>query len=515
LSGKLIRKVNLENSTKKPVVVTVTGGAGAIAYALLPRLATGDMLGEDQPIILKLLEIPQMMKSLEGVVMELNDGAYPLLHKVVATSDPYEAFRDSNYILLVGSKPRGKGQERSDVLMENAKIFSEQGKVINSVADPDCSILVVGNPANTNALILSSNAPDIDPNNISAMTRLDHDRGLAQIAQKCNVDILDIERFCIWGNHSSTQYPDVSNTLVKKQWFRNVVKDEEWINKTFIPTVQQRGAQIIEARGKSSAKSAANAAISHMRDLVSGTNSQWTSMAVHSNGRKYGIPSGIWCSVPVVCAGDGKYQIVNRIEFDEEGAKRLNASIKELLDEKQVVKGLLKDPVFRMTPYAKEQYFSWKYIYDTVAPHFIPSVLGNQALQEAIQSKLFKSLKLDHSMESLNSITSSTLSSITLDFSDVKDLVADFSKEDLEIFTSAVIRYMVHFVSIIQRKIKKIHFELEEINMGISKDLSKNTPKSDLKNIIEKRVNADEKLSSNDGMNSLMFVKNEINKLVV
>jgi malate dehydrogenase len=472
------------------------------------------MLGEDQPIILKLLEIEPMMKSLEGVVMELNDGAYPLLNSILATSDPYEAFRDSNYILLVGSKPRGKGQERSDVLMENAKIFSEQGKVINSVADPDCSILVVGNPANTNALILSSNAPDMDPNNISAMTRLDHDRGLAQIAEKCNVDILDIERFCIWGNHSSTQYPDVSNTLVKKQWFRNVVKDEEWINKTFIPTVQQRGAQIIEARGKSSAKSAANAAIAHVRDLVFGTNSQWTSMAVHSSGRKYGIPSGIWCSVPVVCS-EGKYQIVNRIEFDEEGAKRLNASIKELLDEKQVVKGLLKDPVFRMTPYAKEQYFSWKYIYDTVSPHFIPSVLCHDELQKAIQTKLFKSLKLDHSLESLNSINTSTLNNVTLDFSDVKDLVKDFSKEDLEIFTSAVIRYMVYFVSIIQRKIKKIHFELEEIKMGISKDLSKDTPKSDLKNIIEKRVNADEKLSIHDGMSSLLFVKHEINKLVV
>eukprot|EP01080_Neovahlkampfia_damariscottae_P001582 gene1582-12707_t len=499
---------------KKPVVVTVTGGAGQIAYSLLPRIAQGDMLGPDQPIILKLIEIPSMMKSLEGVIMELQDCAFPLLEKVIGTSDQTEGFLDSDYILLVGSKPRGKGQERSDVLVENAKIFAEQGKVINQVADPDALVLVVGNPANTNALILSSNAPNLDPQNITAMTRLDHDRALTQIAQKAGCEISQIERFCIWGNHSATQYPDVSNTLVNKQWFRKVINnDENWIKNEFIPTVQQRGASIIEARGKSSAASAANSAIAHMRDWVLG-NSEWVSMAVPSTGRKYGIPAGIWCSFPVVCPGAGKYNYVNRIEFDEESAARINKSVKELLDEKEAVKGLLKDKVFRMTPFEKKKYVSWQYVYDSVAPHFIPSVLGNQKLQDTIQSKLFKALKLDHSLESLSQLTESKLSSVSVDFSDSKDLVKDFSKEELDLFVSAVTRYLVHFVSVINRKLKKIHFELDEMKLEISANVPKNISKEDLKALIEKRVNADGKLSNTDGINSLQFIKNEINRLV-
>ena len=250
-----------------------------------------------------------------------------------------------------------------------------------------------------------------------------------------------------------------------------------------------------------------------MRDWVLGT-TDWVSMAVESSGRKYGIPSGIWCSFPVVCPGAGKYSFVNRIEFDEESADRINKSVKELLDEKEIVKHLLKPKEFRMTSFEKQKYFSWKYIYDSVSPHFIPSVLGNEQLQTTIQKKLFKELKLDHSLQSLEQMTESKFSSVSLDFSDSKDLIKDLSKEDLDLFVSAVIRYLGYFVSIINRKIKKIHFELEEMKLEISANVPENISKEDLKTLIEQRVNADGKLSDKDGLQSLQFIKNEINKLV-
>jgi len=343
----------------EPVVITITGAAGSIAYSLIPRIAGGDLI--NQPIILKLLEVPGAMKALEGVVMELEDLAMPLVEDIVATSDVEEAFKDCDIAFLVGAKPRTKGQERGDLLKDNAKIFAEQGKALDKVAKSDVIALVVGNPANTNAMILSANAPNIDPRNITAMTRLDHDRALAQIAQKANCKLDDIDRFCIWGNHSSTQYPDVSNTSIKGKWLRNVIKDEDWIYNTFIPTVQNRGAEIIAARGKSSAASAANAAINHVRDLILGHN-KWLSMAIPTDGTKsqYGIPYGIWCSMPVLCTGAGKYDTILGIEFDKRGHEAIQKSINELLAEKEAVESLLPPKQFYFAQVDDKVYsFDW------------------------------------------------------------------------------------------------------------------------------------------------------------
>ena len=282
---------------KQPVRVTVTGAAGQISYALLFRIASGSMLGQDQPVILQLLEITPAMGALEGVVMELNDCAFPLLHDVVISDDPEVAFKDTDYALLVGARPRGPGMERKDLLEANAAIFSVQGKAINSVASRDIKVLVVGNPANTNALIASANAPDIDAGQFTAMTRLDHNRALSQLAEKTGAHTTEIKKMTIWGNHSNTQYPDISNTVVKGQSAADMV-DQAWLEDDFIPTVQERGAAIIKARGASSAASAAAAAIDHMRTWALGTHEgDWVSMAIPSDG-SYDIEPGIMYSYP-------------------------------------------------------------------------------------------------------------------------------------------------------------------------------------------------------------------------
>lgn len=324
---------------KQPVRVAVTGAAGQISYALLFRIASGSMLGPDQPVILQLLEIPPAMQALEGVVMELNDCAFPLLQGVVTSDDPEVAFKDADYALLVGARPRGPGMERKDLLHENAKIFSVQGKAINAVASRDIKVLVVGNPANTNALIAQSNAPDIDPGQFTAMTRLDHNRAISQLAEKTGVQTTEITRMTIWGNHSATQYPDITQANVAGKAASDLV-DQAWLEETFIPDVQQRGAAIINARGASSAASAASAAIDHMRTWALGTaEGDWVSMGIPSDG-SYGIEPGIIYSYPVTCA-DGKYQIVQGLEVSEFSRKRMDATETELREEREAIKELI------------------------------------------------------------------------------------------------------------------------------------------------------------------------------
>jgi len=343
-------------SSVPPVRVAVTGAAGAIGYAMLFRIASGEMLGKHQPVILQLLELEPAMKSLEGVVMELKDCAFPLLHGVVTTSDANKAFEGADFAMLVGAKPRTKGMERGDLLKENANIFSAQGKALNKTANRDTlRVCVVGNPANTNALIASCNAPNIHPRRFTAMTRLDHNRGVAQLAEKLNCKVTDIERFAIWGNHSATQYPDVSHTQVKGKWVKELV-DEKWVRDFFIPKVQKRGSEVIDTRGSSSAASAANAAIEHMRDWVKGTNGQWTSMAVWTGNAKvadYGTGPELYYSFPVVCA-DGEYSIVQNVPIDKFSAERMSKTNEELLSEKNTIGHLAK----RQDPAAllKEQY---------------------------------------------------------------------------------------------------------------------------------------------------------------
>jgi malate dehydrogenase len=324
---------------KKPVTVTITGAAGQIGYALAFRVASGQLLGNDQPVNLHLLEITPTLPALQGVVMELNDCAFPLLNKVVATDDAKVAFRDSQVALLVGARPRGPGMERKDLLLANAQIFSAQGKAMNEVADRNIKVLVVGNPANTNSLIARANAPDLNPRNFTAMTRLDHNRGLSQLAEKTGAHTTDIRKFTIWGNHSSTQYPDISHTTIKGQAAKSLV-DQKWVEETFIPVVQQRGAAIIKARGASSAASAAAAAIDHVHTWVKGTaDGDWVSMAVPSDG-SYGIPEGVIYSYPVTTK-DGEYAIVQGLSIDEFSRKRMDLSHAELLEERDGVKDLL------------------------------------------------------------------------------------------------------------------------------------------------------------------------------
>jgi malate dehydrogenase len=326
-------------TVKEPVRVAVTGAAGAIGYALVYRIASGEMLGKDQPVILQLLELTPALKSLEGVVMELKDCAFPLLRGVIQTDETNKAFANADYALLVGAKPRTKGMERGDLLKENGKIFSVQGKALNDSASKDVKVVVVGNPANTNAMITSHFAPKIPKNNITAMTRLDHNRGIAQIAENVNCQVTDITRFAIWGNHSATQYPDVTHALIKGKSAKAVINDEKWIREKFIPDVQQRGAAIIAARGASSAASAANAAIEHIRDWVHGTNGDWNSMAVPSDG-SYGVDTGLWYSFPVVCE-NASYNIVGNVPIDEFSAQKMEATRKELLAEREAVASLL------------------------------------------------------------------------------------------------------------------------------------------------------------------------------
>ena len=323
---------------KAPVRVVVTGAAGQIGYALLFRIAAGDMLGKDQPVILQLLEITPALPNLAGVVMELNDCAFPLLHGVVQTDDPNVAFKDADYALLVGARPRGQGMERKDLLEANAAIFSVQGKAINDHASRGIKVLVVGNPANTNALIAQQNAPDINPGQFTAMMRLDHNRAISQLAEKTGALNTDIKRMIVWGNHSATQYPDIHHASVRGQSATAQV-DSAWYRETFIPTVQQRGAAIIKARGASSAASAAGAAIDHMRSWALGTDEgDWVTMAIPSDG-SYGIAPGVIYGYPVTCK-DGQYSIVQGLSVDDFSQPRMSATEKELREERAAVEHL-------------------------------------------------------------------------------------------------------------------------------------------------------------------------------
>jgi len=324
---------------KKPVTVTITGAAGQIGYALAFRVASGQLLGPDQPVNLNLLEITPALDALKGVVMELSDCAFPLVNPIVPTDDAKVAFRDCGVGLLVGARPRGPGMERKDLLLANAQIFSAQGKAINEAARRDIKVLVVGNPANTNALIASANAPDIDRANFTAMTRLDHNRALSQLAAKTGVHVTDIRQMIVWGNHSATQYPDISHCTVGGKPAKSLV-DEAWYRDTFIPTVQQRGAAIIKARGASSAASAASAAIDHVHDWVLGSpKGDWVSMSIPSDG-SYGIAEGVIYSYPVTCSG-GRYAIVQGLDVDEFSRGRMDKTREELLEEREGVKDLL------------------------------------------------------------------------------------------------------------------------------------------------------------------------------
>ena len=322
---------------KDPVRVTITGAAGQIGYALLFRVASGAMLGKDQPVILQLLEITPALGAVKGVVMELDDCAFPLLHDVTYTDDANVAFKDTDYALLVGSRPRGPGMERKDLLEANAAIFSAQGKALNDNASPNVKVLVVGNPANTNALIAQRNAPDLDPRNFTAMTRLDHNRAMAQLAAKAGKHVSDVEGLCIWGNHSATQYPDIHRASVAGEEAMSMV-DMDWYTGDFIPTVQQRGAAIIEARGASSAASAANAAIDHMRDWALGSDAV-LSMGVYRDG-SYGVAEGLIYSFPVTCSG-GDWRIVQGVEVNAFSQEKMDATETELTEERDAVAHLL------------------------------------------------------------------------------------------------------------------------------------------------------------------------------
>ena len=324
---------------KEPVRVAVTGAAGQIGYSLLFRIAAGDMLGKDQPVILQLLEITPAMKALEGVVMELHDCAFPLLHDIEASDDANVAFTDAHYALLVGSRPRGKGMERKDLLEANAKIFVEQGRALNDNADRNVKVLVVGNPANTNALIAMRNAPELKPEQFTAMTRLDHNRAISQLSREVDRPVSAIRRMTIWGNHSATQVPDLGSALVDGQHAADLV-DSQWVSERFIPRVQKRGAEIIEARGASSAASAASAAIDHVRDWVFGTPADdWVSMAIPSRGH-YGVSEGIIYSFPVTVS-NGAISVVEDIRVSDDVRRRMEETEAELLEEREAVAAML------------------------------------------------------------------------------------------------------------------------------------------------------------------------------
>ncbi len=326
-------------STNTPVKVTVTGAAGQIGYALLFRIASGAMLGADQPVELRLLEVPQAVAALNGVAMELDDCAFPLLAGIVATDDPAVAFDGANVCLLVGARPRTKGMERGDLLEANGAIFTVQGRAINDHAAPDVRVLVVGNPANTNCLIAQRNAPDVPTSRFTAMTRLDHNRAKTQLARKAGVPVSAIRRMTIWGNHSATQYPDIFHAEIGGRPAAEVVSDRTWLADDFIPTVAKRGAAVIEARGASSAASAANAAIDHVRDWTLGTpDGDWVSMGIYSDG-SYGVPEGLISSFPVTTSG-GAYAVVPDLDIDGFSRPRIDASVAELADERAAVAAL-------------------------------------------------------------------------------------------------------------------------------------------------------------------------------
>ena len=325
---------------KAPVRVAVTGAAGQISYSLIFRIASGSMLGPDQPVILQLLEIPPAMGALQGVLMELNDCAFPLVAGVIATDDPNVAFKDIEFALLVGSRPRGPGMERSDLLNANGAIFTVQGKALSENAKPNCRVLVVGNPANTNALICMKNAPKLNPRNVTAMMRLDHNRAMSQIAEKTGTHSTKVEKVVVWGNHSSTQYPDISNATADGKAVKGLV-DDEWNKNYFIPTVQQRGAAIIKARGASSAASAASAAVDHMRSWALGSGGQWVSMGIYSKGNPYGVDEDLMFAFPIVCEG-GEYKIVEGLEITDFSREMIKKTEAELQGERAAVADHIK-----------------------------------------------------------------------------------------------------------------------------------------------------------------------------
>ena len=327
--------------SKSPMRVAVTGAAGQIGYSLLFRIANGDLLGKDQPVILQLLEIPdeKAQKALKGVMMEIDDCAFPLLAGMTAHSDPMTAFKDADIALLVGARPRGPGMERKDLLSANAQIFTAQGKALNAVAKRTVKVLVVGNPANTNAYIAMKSAPDLPKKNFTAMLRLDHNRALSQLAAKTGKAVGSIEKLVVWGNHSPTMYPDYRFATVDGQSVKSMINDDVWNKDVFLPTVGKRGAAIIDARGLSSAASAANAAIDHIRDWVLGTNGKWVTMGIPSDG-SYDIPQDIIYGYPVICSG-GEYQIVKGLDIDTFSRERMNHTLNELLEERDGVQHLL------------------------------------------------------------------------------------------------------------------------------------------------------------------------------
>ena len=322
---------------KQAVRVAVTGAAGQIGYSLLFRIASGEMLGKDQPVILQLLEVPfeKPQAALKGVMMELQDCAFPLLEGMIGTDDPDVAFKDADYCLLVGSRPRGPGMERAELLQENAKIFTVQGKSINDHASRDVKVLVVGNPANTNAYIAMKSAPDLNPGQFTAMLRLDHNRALSQVAAKTGKAVKDIKNLTVWGNHSPTMYADYRFAPINGESVKDMINDQEWNANVFLPTVGKRGAAIIEARGLSSAASAANAAIDHMRDWALGTNGEWVTMGIPSDG-SYGIPEGVMYGVPVTCE-NGQYTRVEGLEIDAFSRERMNVTLEELEGERAAI----------------------------------------------------------------------------------------------------------------------------------------------------------------------------------
>ena len=327
---------------KNPMRVAVTGAAGQIGYSLLFRIASGEMLGKDQPVILQMLDIPdeKAQKALAGVMMELDDCAFPLLQSMIPASDPNIAFKDVDVALLVGARPRGPGMERKDLLEANGKIFGPQGKALSDNANRDVKVLVVGNPANTNCLIAMKNAPGLKPSNFTAMMRLDHNRSLTQVAQKVGKPVAGVKKLHVWGNHSATQYPDVFTAEVDGQKVWPMINDQKWLEDNFIPTIQKRGAAIIDARGLSSAASAANAAIEHVRDWTFGTrDGDWVSMGLASDG-SYGIPEGVMYGYPAVCK-NGKFEIVKGIEVSDFSRGRMQATLKELTEERDAIKHLL------------------------------------------------------------------------------------------------------------------------------------------------------------------------------
>lgn len=325
---------------KAPIRITLTGAAGQIGYSILYRIANGDMLGSDQPLILQLLDVPEAQARLRGAVMELEDCDFPLLQQVIATDNPRLAFRDAEVALLIGARPRTQGMERKDLLESNGAIFAEQGKLLNEFSARHVKVLVVGNPANTNALIAMKNAPDLDPKNFSAMMRLDHNRAIAQVAAKLFQPVRDIRKVIVWGNHSGTQYPDLSHAEVRGRKLSELLDDPGWVEETFIPAVRQRGGDVIQMRGHSSAASAAQAAINHVHDwLLHSHHNDWVSMSVPSDG-SYGIPEGVFFGFPVTCH-NGNYQIVRGLDVDDVARDHLAVSLKELEEERDHIKHLL------------------------------------------------------------------------------------------------------------------------------------------------------------------------------